>query len=107
MYWFMILDWILLVIVVGLLSVIQTYMQLHRENYRWWWRSFWTGASGGIYLSIYSVVYLIDDLDLNNFDSDVVYLVYMWLIISCYMLIMGTLSVFSSYVLVEHLYKSK
>ena len=80
-------------------------MQLHSGNYKWWWRSFWTGASGGIYITIYSVVYLVSEMDFSNVDSDLVYLVYMFLFIVTYMLMAGTLSVFSSFILVEHLYK--
>lgn len=44
------------------------------------------------------------EMDVSNFDSDLVYLVYMWLFISFYMLMAGTISVFASYVFVEHLY---
>ena len=70
----------------------------------WWWRSFWTGSSGGIYLGIYSVVYLFAEMDVENLDSDLVYMVEMCLFIGGYMLMAGTLSVMASYVFVEHLY---
>ena len=79
-------------------------MQLQCGNYAWWWRSFWTGASGGIYLAIYSFVYLVAEMDFSYLDSDLVYLVEMFLFIGCYMLMSGTLSVSASYIFVEHLY---
>ena len=105
MYGFFLIDWVLQLFVIGLLCVIQTYMQLSKGNHLWWWRSFWIGASGGIYIAIYSCVYLVVEMDFSSFDSDMVYLVYMFLIITCYMLMSGTLGVMSSYILIEHLYK--
>ena len=104
LFGFLLLDVWLLMLVTALLSAIQTYLQLQSGNYRWWWRSFWTGASGGIYMAIYATVYLFAEMDFRNLDSDFVYMVYMIMFIVCYMLIAGTLSVASSFVLVEYLY---
>ena len=104
LFGFLLADVILLMVVIGLLAVIQTYIQLQCGNWAWWWRSFWTGASGGIYLTIYSIVYMCAEMDVKNIDSDLIYLVYMGLFVTCYMLVAGTVSVFSSYVFVEHLY---
>jgi len=73
-------------------------------NPQWWWRSFWTGASGGFYLAFYSVVYLFENLDFTNIDSDLVYLTNMVLLIGCYILMMGSISVAASYIFVEYLY---
>ena len=73
-------------------------------NYLWYWRSFWIGASGGIYLTLYTFVYLFAEMDITNIDSDLVYLVYMGLFIVSYMLFAGTWSSLSSYVFVEYLY---
>ena len=104
LFYFLLIDVILLILVISLLSILQTYMQLQCGNYAWWWRSFWTGASGGLYLSIYSVVFLFAEMDFSNIDSDLVYVTEMVLFIGCYMLAAGTLSVAASYVFVEHLY---
>lgn len=79
-------------------------MQLQCGNYKWWWRSFWTGASGGLYLALYSIVFLFAEMDFTNIDSDLVYVTEMFLFIGCYMLTSGTLSVAASYIFVEHLY---
>lgn len=50
------------------------------------------------------MVYMFAEMDVSNIDSDLIYLVYMFLFVTCYMLVAGTISVFSSYVFVEHLY---
>lgn len=104
LFGFLLVDFLLTVAVVCMLSVLHTYLTLQHENYVWWWRSFWTGASGGIYLLIYSVVFLFTEFDVSNFGSDAVYLIYMVFLIACYSLMAGTVSVGSSYVFVEHIY---
>ena len=48
MFGFLLLNVLMLVVVISLLSVLQTYMQLCQQNYEWWWRSFYVGASGGM-----------------------------------------------------------
>ena len=62
------------------------------------------GASGTFYLALYSGVYLFAELDVSSVDSDMVYIANMVLILGCYMLVSGTLSVFASYIFVEYLY---
>ena len=101
---FLLADVLLLLGVIGLISVLQTYLQLQFGNYEWYWRSFWTGASGGIYLTIYAVVYMFAEMNFTNFDSDLVYLIYMTVFIVSYMLFAGTFSAVCSYVFVEYLY---
>ena len=104
LFWFLLVEVLLLIVVICILSVIMTFKLLRSENYCWWWRSFWTGASGGFYLMIYAIVYLFAELDVRNFDSDMVYLVYMVLFIGEYSLMAGTVSVIASYIFVEYLY---
>lgn len=45
------------VYVTGLLSILFTYVHLNEEDYRWWWRSFVSGGSVGVYFFLYSVYY--------------------------------------------------
>ena len=47
---FVALAFVLYVVIVAEVATVQTYLQLCREDYRWWWRSFYVGASSGIYL---------------------------------------------------------
>ena len=47
---FAMVAFILYIVIVAEVAVVQTYIQLCREDYRWWWRSFYVGASSGIYL---------------------------------------------------------
>lgn len=106
LFGFVLVDFILLLFVVGVLSILQTYIQLQYENPHWMWRSFWSGASGGIFLAIHAVVYMFSEMDFKNFDGDMVYLIYMTIFIVGYMLMTGMISVFASFVFVDHLYSS-
>lgn len=62
MFGFLFINMQLLTIVVCLLSIVQTYVQLNAGNYEWQWRSFFLGASGGIYMAIYSLYFMVFNL---------------------------------------------
>ena len=42
------------------------YFQLCREDYRWWWRSFFSTATAGLYLFIYAICYATSELRLSG-----------------------------------------
>ena len=49
---FITVAFLLYTIIVAEVATVQTYVQLCREDYRWWWQSFFVGASSGLYLFI-------------------------------------------------------
>ncbi len=49
----------LLVLVTAFITVALTYFQLAIEDYRWWWRSFLSGASGGLFVYGYACFYFV------------------------------------------------
>lgn len=66
----------LLIIVIGLVSVLLTYLSLQRGNWAWWWRSFAIGYSTGLYLMAFSFYNMVFVFKMNLFWGDVVYLLY-------------------------------
>lgn len=104
MFGFLLLNLLLLVIVVTMLSILQTYMQLCQQNYEWWWRSFFTGASGGIWMIAYFVIYFAKNLEWFDIFSDMIFLSYTSLFVSCYVVAAGAISVSASYLFVKSLY---
>ena len=38
------------------ITIVMCYFQLCAEDYNWWWRSFLTAGSSGLYLFLYSMV---------------------------------------------------
>lgn len=43
-------------VIVAEISIVQTYLQLCEEDYRWQWRSFKNGASPAVFLFILSLI---------------------------------------------------
>lgn len=56
---FMIAEFMLFVLVSGAVALLMYYRQIRVHNYRWWWVSFASGASAGIYIFLLSMSWLI------------------------------------------------
>lgn len=79
------------------MSMVMCYCQLCNEDYKWWWKSFYNGASCGFYLFLYSVWYLFVHLELVGFLSIMLYISYMGLICFAFGLYCGSIGLFSSF----------
>ena len=106
MFGFLLINFFLQVMIISLLSVIQTYMQLCYQNYEWWWRSFWVGASCAIYICIYALYYLSTQMSLSDIASDVGFLIYIYVFLGCYVFAAGAISVQASYIFVSRIYSN-
>jgi len=51
------LAFIMLLIVTAAVTIGLTYFQLQSEDWRWWWRSFATAGSTGVYILGYAIFY--------------------------------------------------
>ncbi|KAH9613601.1 hypothetical protein KSS87_003195 [Heliosperma pusillum] len=56
-YGFMLLVFLILIIVTVCVTIVGTYFLLNAENYHWQWTSFFSAASTGIYVYLYSIYY--------------------------------------------------
>ena len=97
MFGFLLLNLYLTAVVISLLSTIQTYFMLMYGNYCWWWRSFALGVSAGFYMTVYTVWYALKTLDADFLGSEMIYAVYMYIFILCFMMMCGSIAVISSY----------
>lgn len=79
------------------MAMVMCYCQLCNEDHRWWWKSFFNGASTGFYLFLYSLWYLVFKLELVGLLSLVVYISYMGLICFAFALYCGGVAVISSF----------
>jgi len=86
------------------MAMVMCYCQLCNENHRWWWKSFFNGASTGFYLFVYSLWYLVVKLELVGFLSLVVYISYMGLICFAFALYCGGVAVISSFWFCKKIY---
>ena len=48
-------------------SIVGTYLLLNAENYHWWWTSFCSGASIGLYLFIYCIYFYVFKTQMNGY----------------------------------------
>ena len=88
------------------ITVVFTYFQLCSEDYNWWWRSFLTAASSGLYLFLYSIYYAAVKLELELFVSMLLYYGYMLLASIAFALVTGTIGFFACFIFVRKIYAS-
>ena len=93
MFGFLFVNMALQVVIISLLSCLQTYMQLCYQNYEWWWRSFAVGGAGGIYMAAYSFYFMFRNMKLGAVVSDASFLVYVYMLIGCYCFAAGAIAV--------------
>ncbi|PKU68841.1 transmembrane 9 superfamily member 11 [Dendrobium catenatum] len=104
---FLFIVLILLVVVCAEVSLVLTYMHLCVEDWKWWWKSFFSSGSVAIYILLYSVNYLVFDLkSLSGPVSATLYLGYSLFMAVAIMLATGTVGFLSSFCFVHYLFSS-
>ena len=104
MFGILFVSLVMMVATIASLSIVVTYKSLCNQNYDWWWNSFALGASGGLYMLIYSIVWLICYEDIGFLGADLVYWITMALISGCFGVMCGSISLLASYLFVERIY---
>lgn len=104
---FLLIVLLLLVIVCAEVSVVLTYMHLCVEDWRWWWKAFFASGSVALYVFLYSINYLVFDLQsLSGPVSALLYLGYSLLMAVAIMLSTGTIGFLTSFYFVHYLFSS-
>lgn len=101
---FLYLTLLCLLVISVEITILLTYVQLSHEDYRWWWRSFITGASVAVYIFIYAVYYS-TKLESSNPVSYLFYFGYMLLISVGISIISGTVGFWGSLLFNHKLFK--
>lgn len=73
---FLLIVFAILLITAAEITLLFCYFQLCAENYHWWWRSFMTGGSTGLWVFMYSAWYF-KGLGINTFATYLLYFGYM------------------------------
>jgi len=96
-YGILLLVYVVLIITCAEITLLLNYFSMCRENYRWWWRSFWTGGSVAIYVFLYSIYYYYTQLKEahKSFATFILYFGYMGLVSLSLYLMMGFVGVAS------------
>eukprot|EP01116_Phalansterium_solitarium_P004252 TRINITY_DN151_c0_g1_i1.p1 TRINITY_DN151_c0_g1~~TRINITY_DN151_c0_g1_i1.p1 ORF type:complete len:593 (+),score=230.48 TRINITY_DN151_c0_g1_i1:180-1958(+) len=97
---------IILLIVTACITVALTYFQLSMEDYRWWWNSFLTGGSTGLFIYAYSIFYYIWRSNMTGFLQASFYFAYMGVVCYFFFVMLGTVGFLSSLTFVRRIYQN-
>ncbi|XP_010036099.2 transmembrane 9 superfamily member 12 [Eucalyptus grandis] len=104
---FLLIVLLLLIVVCAEVSVVLTYMHLCVEDWRWWWKAFYASGTVALYVFLYSINYLIFDLQsLSGPVSAMLYLGYSLIMATAIMLSTGTIGFLTSFYFVHYLFSS-
>ncbi|EYU37128.1 hypothetical protein ABFS82_10G129100 [Erythranthe guttata] len=104
---FLLIVLTLLVVVCAEVSVVLTYMHLCVEDWMWWWKAFFASGSVSLYVFLYSINYLVFDLQsLSGPISATLYIGYSLIMAIAIMLSTGTIGLLTSFYFVHYLFSS-
>lgn len=96
----------MLLLVTCFITIAFTYFQLILEDYRWWWHSFFSGGSTGIFVLAYCFYYYFKRSDMHGFMQTSFYFGYMAYMSYCFLLALGALGFYSALFFVKYIYGS-
>merc|ERR1711935_600612 len=94
---FLLLVFLILIITCAEISIVMCYFQLCAEDYNWWWRAFLTSGSSGLYLFIYSMVYMSTKMVMTRGVSVLLYIGYMSIASLVFFVSTGTIGFYACY----------
>jgi len=97
---------VVLVATCAQVSIVMCYLQLCAEDYRWWWKSFWNCATGGIYIFLYSIWFLTSRLKMVGGLPVIIYMSYMTMISLFFGIFCGAVGFLSSLWFTKKIYGS-
>ena len=100
------LVYVILVLTCAEITIVLCYFQLCGEDYRWWWRSFFTSGSSALYVFLYSAFYFATKLDITRTVPTIMYFCYMGLLSLGFLMITGTVGFVSCLGFVRAIYGS-
>jgi len=106
MFGFLLLVYIILIVTSAEITIVMAYFQLCAEDYHWWWRSFFTAGSSGLYLFLYSGLYFFTKLHITPFISGCLYFGYMCMVSLAFACLTGTLGFTATFFFVRTIYGS-
>merc|ERR1719461_311475 len=78
LFGFLALVLVILIITCAEISIALTYFQLTSEDYRWWWRAFFSSATCGAYVFLYSIIYFCTRTQIGHHVGVLLYFGYMF-----------------------------
>lgn len=85
-------------------GVVLCYLQLGREDYRWWWRSWAHTGTAGLYFFIHATAYAQAELHLSGAVAVAIYYGYTLAAAAALALVTGAISFLAAYCFVSYIY---
>ncbi|KAJ8904550.1 hypothetical protein NDN08_001068 [Rhodosorus marinus] len=108
MFGFLFVVFIILAISCAEVSIVITYFFLSNEDYNWWWRAYFSTASAGLYVFIYSMFFHILRPEMRglHIGSSIMYIGYMFLISLTFSMLAGFIGFESAFLFVSKMFSS-
>ena len=103
---FLMLVLLILVVTCAEISIVMCYFQLCAEDYHWWWRSFLTAGCSGLYLFLYSLVYMFTKMVMTRGVSILLYIGYMLIASYSFFVLTGTIGFLAAWFFVRAIYSA-
>ncbi|KAL1547766.1 Transmembrane 9 superfamily member 7 [Salvia divinorum] len=103
---FLFLVFVILMVTCAQITIVLCYFQLCNEDYRWWWRSYFTSGSSAIYLFLYAIFYFCTKLEITKVVSAILYFGYMFVIACAFFILTGTIGFCACFWFVRKIYSS-
>ncbi|KAG7402205.1 hypothetical protein PHYBOEH_005768 [Phytophthora boehmeriae] len=100
------LSFVMLVFVTAFTTISLTYIQLSSEDHRWWWRSYISGGTAGLFVLAYSVWYYTSVADMTGFFQAAFYFGYSGMMAYCFFVMLGFIGFQSSLFFVNKIYRT-
>merc|ERR1719502_2252628 len=101
---FLMIVLLILLITCAEITIVMCYFQLCAEDYHWWWRAFLTSGSSGLYLFLYSIVYMLTKMIMTRGVSILLYVGYMLIASYAFFMLTGAVGFFACFFFVRAIY---
>eukprot|EP00158_Paraphelidium_tribonemae_P005311 Partr_v1_DN27274_c3_g1_i2_m38593 putative transmembrane 9 superfamily len=96
----------ILILTCATVSILMCYFQLCGENYKWWWRSFFSSGSSALYVFLNSVIYYMKRPNPGHAASFFIYFGYSLVMSGAFFLVTGFIGFVSCWLFVRKIYAS-
>jgi len=100
------LAFLMLILVTAFITIALTYFQLAAEDYHWWWRSFLSGCSTGVFMYVYAIWYYVFRSEMSGILQAAFFFGYMLVISYAFSLLLGGVAFIMAQSFVKHIYRS-
>ncbi len=89
MFGFIMLAFLVLQVACAQISILHCHFHLHSEDYRWWWRSFFSSGTTSFYVFLYCTSYFVRNTTITGALSYILYFGYTFIAVFLFFLMTG------------------